>query len=383
MATIFRAPTFAPHQRKKADQSPDICFRNALLFAVAVVAPFSGSVQDVPARAKQRQQESTLGIPLALRTAPVLTPSTQTEWPNPIGARGRQQDTTAGIPLVIRSASSVAPFVQTDWPNPESRQRYLDAHVLYTAAYEVAADPFVVQVTENPVPRAPSRQQEGDWTTFRGLLAATPAPFAQYDWPVPIKARQRPQESTSSMSLLARTAPILTPFAQTEWPNPVQKKRPLFDEWLYSSQLTTLAPPPPFTVYDWPITPRAKQRAQDGNWSAYQPLLAVPKPFVQCDWPVTPRADQRPQESTQGASIALLTWVNVKPFKQNDWPNPEQIRINLEDHGWTISAPLALGIALPPEETPLTDFGNSQRSTRVMRRNSTARVGRPNRTEKA
>lgn len=274
---------------------------------------------------------ATFATNLLLTTlAPVAAPFSQDVWPVPTPVAVRRFEQAPPNLLLTTLASIDRPFVKTDWPiqPPPARLR------------TDPVDNILVTLPPGSLPPGqkawPELQPLRQLTTsipanlFGTLLAPTTAPFAQDDWPIPLKVVSlRPSEATRNL-LLTLPPGSLPPSSglKTE----VQAaSRPLSIN-LGPNLLSTLFAPTgeaPFRQNDWPRIPPPTNRIAPKH-SAYRLSFGPPDigaPFNRSDWPIQPKLNLlRPADSTANVLLRLPPPnIGPLPFNQYLWPKLEKL----------------------------------------------------------
>jgi hypothetical protein len=184
-----------------------------------------------------------------------------------------------------------------------------------------------------PPLRAPISTNLNGWLNF-GIVVG-PAPFAQYDWPVPQRTKQ-PIFSIDFDSF----QPAINPFFQTDWPNMFGPVYPTsLRTWI---QPGFQPPPTPFSQTDWPQV-RATVRPRDWIWST--PIILIGQDTVYGAPGQVPTYDLSPPKLRPYAAN-LNGWLNPgitvtpPPFSQTNWPTPPRGPTPGKD--WIWSTPLNL-----------------------------------------
>lgn len=203
-----------------------------------------------------------------------------------------------------------------------------------------------------PVERIEAQQPENVGSP-RLLLAETPTPFAQGDWPNPIFrtaraqpdpggspygktlvvadldggradlsfavdntkriAQQEPLQQSTSLALNAEIGP--TPFTQGDWPIPVVR-REVRSQLLW--RMVADAPEaPPFALSDWPQTPRLIVEQVEAPPNNLPLATPAPQPFFSTFLDPLPKL-----EKLEAHSLATIIYEPpvADPFKLTDWP---------------------------------------------------------------
>lgn len=202
--------------------------------------------------------------------AVVAAPFAQMDWANPIqlAPNVSLRTFTSGPPPV----SAAAPR-NNWWDNPTIPPANLGLLGLRT--FVGGLPPGVIG---NPVPPIsnidwPVPQRTGQsytWINAQQIVAATPAPFTQYDWPNPRTAAQGDSRlyTWSNGPLIAN---IGAPFSQGDWPNPK----------LAAARVDLL---------NWVTTPVSITPFINGQW----------------DWP---------NPAQRAPNLELATWLNRPPYQ--------------------------------------------------------------------
>lgn len=221
------------------------------------------------------------------------------------------------LPRNLLVGTLAKPIFGTSQPNPVLAGRVPQAWTLaQPLPYDAGQKPFLQ--SEWPVPKVAARGNQ-DLAEFiaPALAAAQPTPFAQINWPNPV--RRVPAALTW---LSGPPLPLdggAKPPSQTDWPNPVLPAK-VFPGWQqFVSAALDQAQQKPTAQTDWPNPIRPVPAAL--TWKSVAPLPADggAKPFGLTDWPnptlrpwrgITWSSDQPPHD--QGG----------EPLFQADWPNP-------------------------------------------------------------
>jgi len=183
-----------------------------------------------------------------------------------------------------------------------------------------AADEYqVVSSTQSSISVAFGTTTTASWSMIADALVAQ-TPFAQVDWPIPVRFQVAVDyREYSSRGLLQTT---LAPVYQLREPIYTLRIQPTWDQFWSQSLVLDLVVVKPFNQQSWPL-PYPVQWYQ--TWSQSL-VLTFPfgKPFNQLDWPLTTKA-QWDQFWAQNLLQNTLQPI-ASPFIQTDWPNPTSIR---------------------------------------------------------
>jgi hypothetical protein len=141
--------------------------------------------------------------------------------------------------------------------------------------------------------RSLEQHQQGNLLETTLAAPAAPKPFAQTDWPLPVRrkgvAEATPQSNLLETLLLSKDAMVV---GKQVYDLPVPRRQPLPVDLLGASMRLLVAPPPP-------------------------------SPFFQTDWPLSvPRvraADYLPESNLLETT---LVGKDALPHRKSDWPNP-------------------------------------------------------------
>jgi hypothetical protein len=292
------------------------------------------------------------------------------------------------FPNLVILQPTVVTFIirQSDWPLPQAQQQPAQAWAWSYNLNLIGQDrlPTGEQVYDRPVlssvPAAP-------WY-YQNLLAATlapppPAPFAQFDWPVPRAPYRLDYFFFSSF-----IGPVTSPLNQNlDLSLPIQPP-PQPQTWIQSVNLaltTTVAAQLPFNQNDWPIPRAPGQAAQSWTWNYNLNLIgkdqlpvgenvtdlpprdfarlfqtwissvnlalttAPPNLYAQArqqDWPVPRGVEPDYRRSWEWSYNKNLIGQDQLPFRQSDWPNP--IRVVERAQTWIDQTKIALSAAIKP-----------------------------------
>lgn len=290
--------------------------------------------------------------PMAL-LSPQQAPFVQDDWPNPTPTTVRQvQSVGLNLPLNVR------PFVQSDWPNPRGVPQ-LNLSWMAGPSLSLTAKPFNQNEWLNPQ----SVARPTGWINQGIRDVSTQAPFFQTDWPNPKPPQPQNLGFTFSQTIPPDTNTYM-PSVVTDWgsvpPLPSPQASPEVNMLaLRAGPVAAM----PFNQYNWPNprfvpTPVSLLTWTNGlppiTYVQRQAVINVPRPLD----PTAARNATFAQNM-----LPLVSYVNVKPFKQADWPIPAPFPP--PNRGFM--SPLNLPIVVPPP-TPGNVFEWLQRARRRGRR---------------
>lgn len=240
---------------------------------------------------------ATLGVVVAV-------PFTPTDWPTPTRRTPPTLTIAQGRPF---SYSEGKPPHQDEWPAPPRLRRTITfepPNLLHgtltppsvTMPFSQAEWPVVVRAkrpTETIAQARPAYYDEGkpvhrdDWitpgrlarpTTFEpaNLLQGTltpptvTMPFGQSDWPVGVKPKRATVPCDPPALVQNTLSGTPTPFVLLEWSLPIRRPSARAFEAV-NLPLSTLLPPPPIRMLDWPIPRRASKPAL--SWTQERPFF--------------------------------------------------------------------------------------------------------------
>lgn len=243
----------------------------------------------------------------------------------------RQHEVAGSLLCTVLFVAGAAPFVQRDWQNPLPLKRAQQQDVVENILVRgiPLPSPDATTVFREPTFSRPQwRTPQQPENRFNGLTLATPPaalPFSPDDWPGGrYVARQQPD--TQANLLTGTLAPVVVtpPFAQDEWPNPVRARWSqqveqqgnlyslYFPDWYYAQDSS------------WP-NPVRRPWVQQVEPQNTLPLITAPpppKPFLQAEW-LNPRGLRPLQPESGPVSLGIfVTPPPVKPFLKDDWQNP-------------------------------------------------------------
>lgn len=300
------------------------------------------------------------------------TPTNQLDWPNPPPViwyrsweKWRQQTPT------VKNT-----FQQNDWPLPQTTSWYRDWNQnLLLTTLTITQAPF--RQSDWPLPQIlPIKALT--WVNGPLTSPSTTQPFSQSDWPNPATILSWYRDW--SLNLLETTLfPTGRPFFQTDWPNPQQFPRNALT-WVNGP----LSPAPsagnPFVQSNWPLS-QSISWYRDWFQNLLETTLSQPVTVIirQSDWPLPKTVQPIDQFFSQNplplqfvlmpfnnvwetvlspapidqfwapSTLSLLTAPTLKPFNQNDWPNPLPVQ-------WYRDFYNALALFLPPPGKPFSQY---------------------------
>ncbi len=202
-----------------------------------------------------------------------------------------------------------------------------------------SSDPVPFALNEWPRPQR-GRYQDLITTETR-LTQDSAVAFNEHDWPLPGRRGHQHQLRTSFQNLLEGTLAPEAPssFGQFNWPRP-QRRSSLYVETGFSALVEPeVIPAPPFTQSEWPRPLRAGYSIVTTETR----LTTAPgTPFSQSDWPVPLRKNR-----TLRITISTRTSTEAEapaqaPFSQSEWQTPRGKSLQIDQRTWTDRRELGL-----------------------------------------
>src|SRR5215469_15599996 len=195
---------------------------------------------------------------------------------------------------------------------------------IQTVSYEEIAKPFYQ--TDWPNSTAPYRiEQTWTWQYNLNLIGQDRLPAGEQTTELPPRDFSRLFQiwiQQTNLALLTTPPTLLPRKGITDWPVPVAPPR-LDQTWTASYNLNLIGQDQlPIRQQHWPLTPEAERAIQLRSWIDTVKFALV-KPFNQQDWPNPTPPARDPTLTTWAASYNKnLIGQDALPFRQQDWPNP-------------------------------------------------------------
>jgi hypothetical protein len=298
----------APHRVREVSNTSKSTPQTLLV--VAVVPPFVPAVHSAPVRAQWLPASTARGTPKTL-TADAQLPLRTLHHTPPDRVRP-VADTSEGTALVLRVAP-IPPFVPPPHLGPH-RFPWLPADTTQDVAKTLTAD--AVPPHKNPQIFAPDRVRpvrDTSQGTGLGLRAAVVPPFVPPQHLAPLRVKWLPTDSTKGTPK-PLIADGVAPFSLPQRFQP-DRVRPVVD----TSQSTGLG---------------------------LRSVVIVVPPIVPPAHFAPARLIFQPTDSTRG-SAKVLSADAVPPFRQSDWPAPQEYERAQYTTRWTQNLPPDYIVTIP------------------------------------